>query len=215
MEITNIFKQIEKLYNKSKTIIVGIDGLGGAGKSTISELLFNRFNEKYNITVLHIDDFIHPKVIRYNSNFAEWECYYNLQWRYDYLLDQIIRPLQNGNDFSKKIELYDKVNDTYFLQQIDIPVGSIVIIEGIFLQREELQGVFDYVIYMDISEKTRLIRVLKRDVYIGNEQQIRYKYENRYFPAERFYVKNCNPAEKSDYIIMEEQMKAKQDDRYY
>lgn len=196
-----ICDQIEKLYDKSQTIIIGIDGLGGAGKSTISEQLFMQLHKKYHVAVLHIDDFIHPEAIRYNNNFAEWECYYVLQWRYDYLLDSVIHPIQSGEPFHREIELYDKEKDTYFLRQIDIPVGSIVIVEGIFLQREELAGIFDYVIYMDISEETRLSRVLMRDGYIGDAEQIREKYENRYFPAERLYAANCRPAEKADYVI--------------
>ena len=196
-------EQISKLYHQNQTIIIGIDGPGGAGKTTISQLIMNHFEEEHNIVVLHIDDFIHPRAIRYNNNFAEWECFYNLQWRYDYFLDFIIRPIRNGKNFSKAIELYDKEKDTYFYQQAEIPVGSIVIVEGVFLQKEELKGIFDYVVYMDISRETRLARVLKRDSYIGDEEQIKAKYEKRYFPAERFYMQNCEPKIKADYVIGE------------
>lgn len=204
MEVVKIAEQIEEIYISNRTLIIGIDGLGGAGKSTISEKLYKIFCDNgYHVALFHIDDFIHPKAIRYNDNYAEWECYYNLQWRYDYLINDVVNPIRCGNDFTDKVELYDKDNDTYYLVDANVPVGSIVIIEGVFLQRQELKDLFDYMIYIDIPEEVRLKRVLERDGYIGNQQQIKAKYDNRYFPAEHYYIKECSPRKNADYIIEE------------
>ena len=79
----------------------------------------------------------------------------------------------------------------------------VVIIEGVFLQRKELCGVFDYMIYIDIPEEVRLTRVLRRDGYIGDDNQIKLKYDNRYFPAERHYVRECAPVQNADFVIEE------------
>ena len=202
MNTLSVAKAIKERYDPKYTFIVGIDGLGGAGKSTISESICDLLcSEKYNVTILHIDDFIHPRNIRYNDNYPEWECYYNLQWRYDYLKNDIIKPMKNGSDFIGDIELYDKDHDSYFSQNIYVPNGSIVIIEGIFLQRQELKGIFDFMIYIDVPQEIRLDRVLERDGYIGNKDQIKEKYDNRYFPAEHHYVNTCMPEANADYII--------------
>lgn len=201
MKELNLINKILEIYDNN-TLIIGIDGLGGAGKSTISSKICDILNQKgYNTIVLHIDDFIHPKSVRYNSHYPEWECYYNLQWRYDYLIDKIINPIKNGDDFNQQIELYDKENDTYLLQKFDIPKGSIIIVEGVFLQRKEIKNCFDYTIYIDIPESIRLDRVLKRDLYIGDKQQIINKYSNRYFPAEHNYILECSPCENANYIL--------------
>lgn len=202
MEAGKIAAQIQKWYQPNRTLIVGIDGLGGSGKSTLSESLYQLLSEEhYNIVVLHIDDFIHPRAIRYDQGYAAWECYYYRQWRYDYLIGEIVKPIRQGNPLRKEIELYDKEHDVYHLHQIDISVGSIVIIEGVFLQREELKGVFDDMIYIDVPEEIRWNRVLARDGYIGNSHQIQEKYEHRYFPAEHYYLRNCSPKENADYVI--------------
>lgn len=201
MNIQAIAEHIKKLHRTNQTLIIGIDGLGGAGKSTISEKLCQLLCEAHlEVTVLHIDDFIHPKSVRYNAAYPEWECYYHLQWRYDYLLKEVFLPVRDGN-FCKEIELYDKDKDTYFVRQTKIPAGSVLILEGIFLQRRELQGVFDFTIFLDIPKEVRLQRVLQRDSYIGDEAAIRAKYENRYFPAERHYVAECTPQQKADFVI--------------
>lgn len=175
-----MLEKIKEKLTDGKTVIVGIDGLGGAGKSSISEEIYEELSgENIPIEVLHIDDFIHPKNIRYNDNYAEWECYYNLQWRYDYLLENVINPIKKNGKFTGLIELYDKDEDRYEKKSVDIKEGSVVLIEGIFLQREELSQIFDYMIYIDVPESERLKRVLKRDGYIGTVDDIKEKYENR------------------------------------
>ena len=75
----------------------------------------------------------------------------------------IVITISNEDKTDKLIELYDKENDRYMLQRICIPYGSILILEGVFLQRKELKNYFDFTIYLDVSKKIRLSRVLVRD----------------------------------------------------
>ena len=179
-----ICNSIMKLSSETEVVIIGIDGLGGAGKSTISERICCEIkNNNIHTILLHIDDFINEREVRYNTEYLEWQCYYDLQWRYKYFAD--------------------KDNDCYFTKNYDIKEKTVVIVEGIFLQRKELYGIFDYMVYIDVPEDERMARLLKRDTYIGNEQQIIDKYENRYFPAERKYFNEYNPEQSADFVIGE------------
>ncbi len=186
----------------NRILIIGIDGLGGAGKTTIASLLkLYLDNKSINSFILHIDDFIYPRNIRYNEAKEEWYCYYNLQWRYDYLIKEILMPIKKGIEIDKRIELYDKEKDKYLLEQIKIPMGSILLLEGIFLQRKELREYIDYYIYLDVPKEIRLKHVIERDKYIGSVEEIKKKYERRYFPAEDIYVKKYCPAENADIVL--------------
>ncbi|WP_353093314.1 AAA family ATPase [Tissierella praeacuta] len=197
-----LLNKIMSEYDSKETIIIGIDGLGGAGKSTITELLKTQLqNINYYPVVLHIDDFIHPKHIRYDESKEEWYCYYNIQWRYDYLIKEVLLPIKQGIEIYKEIELYNKENDLYILEQIRIPHGSILLIEGIFLQRKELERYFDYMIYVEVPKETRFTRVINRDTYIGEAKDIKLKYERRYFPAENKYIKEYCPIENADFVL--------------
>lgn len=201
MESKKITDLIISRYNRERTLIVGIDGAGGAGKSTISDTLEKELrSEGYNVAVFHIDDMIHPRAVRYNDDYPQWEQYYYLQWRYDYFMREVISPIREGRSLGP-IELYDKENDSYKTVLSDIPAGSIVIVEGVFLLRSELEGAFDVTVYIDVSKEERLERVLKRDGYIGDSEAILKKYNERYFPAEDHYFEECSPKEKADIII--------------
>lgn len=196
---------INKLKNEdisNRVYIIGVDGLGGAGKTTlVNSLKLQLQNENYYSYVLHIDDFIHPKRIRYDSSKEEWYCYYNLQWRYDYLVKEILSPIKNGEIIDKQIERYNRESDEYFTQRVNLVHGSVLILEGVFLQRKELKDYLDFIIYLDVPQEVRLNRVLARDSYIGGLEDIKYKYEKRYFPAEEKYILEYSPIENADFVL--------------
>lgn len=198
------FKDIFSLYklnNRKHAFVLGVDGLGGSGKTTYAlSLKKTLINEGIPVEVLHIDDFIHPKEIRYDQTKPDWECYYHLQWRYDYLRKEILTPIQSGSMINKNIEIYDKQNDCYIGKHITLTTDSILMVEGVFLQRSELRSYFDYVIYIDANKENRLQRVIERDTYIGDEKAIIEKYEKRYFPAEDQYILEHNPKQKANFI---------------
>ena len=178
--------------------IIGIDGLGGSGKTTLAGKLKMQLE---NAIVFHIDDFIYPRNIRYDESVTEWEAYYYKQWRYEYLIKKILHPVISGLTVDESMEFYNKETDQYIQKWITIPVGTQVIIEGVFLQRKELRNYFDYVVYVDVNKNTRLRRVLNRDTYIGTKEEITAKYEQRYFPAEEMYVKEYDPGRLADLVI--------------
>ena len=146
MKITeNIVSAVTEVYQKKRMPVVGIDGLGGAGKSTVAEKVCEELTEKGIHTILlHADDFIHPRAVRYDDSYPEWECYYKVQWRYDYFIDLINTAKRSPDNISA--ELYDKENDSYNTVTYPIRRNTVIIVEGIFLQRNELDGVFDYMV---------------------------------------------------------------------
>lgn len=197
-----LIKILQIRIDRSKSFIIGIDGLGGAGKTTFSESLYKILQQhKYTVQTLHLDDFIHKISIRYNPKIDDVECYYNVQWRYNYLVKNVLEPFKLHNRIEGIIEIYDKDNDKYNHKHINLSKDPVLLIEGIFLQRVELKKYFDFVIYMDTPKDIRFQRVLDRDKYIGDIEQIISKYKNRYFPAEEKYESQYSPRENADFLI--------------
>ena len=182
----------------SSARLIGVDGLGGSGKTTFAKMLQSKLA---NAVVFHLDDFIHPRNIRYDESVAEWEAYYYKQWRFDYLRKILLQPLASGLPVNTTIEHYHKETDQYVRTPITIPVDTQVILEGVFLQRKEFREFFDYIIFIDVDKNTRLNRVLERDTYIGTKEEISAKYDRRYFPAEEMYVKEYNPVRLANRVI--------------
>ena len=57
---------------------------------------------------------------------------------------------------------------------------------------------------LDVNSKFTLQRALKRQTEndcIGSEQEIIEKYNQRYIPGQRLYLKSVNPKDKADIVI--------------
>lgn len=191
-----------RTHNKLNYFIIGIDGLGGSGKTTCAnQMKRDLIGEGYTVHLFHLDDFIYPNNIRYNPCEEEAVCYYHLQWRYDYLIEQILEPIANGLKINQMIELYRKGADTYDRMELEINPPAIVIVEGVFLQRTVLKPYMNFTVFLKISKDERLKRVLERDSYIGDHKQISEKYNRRYFPAEDMYEADYAPSECADIVL--------------
>ena len=196
-----LFFQFSARLNQKRPYIVAIDGLSGAGKTTIVKSLEREIsNRNCKAVTIHIDDYIVERDKRYNTGFEEWYEYYYLQWNIESLTRHLFEGLLH-NHHDLQLPFYDHSTDSLRMRALSIPASSIVLIEGIFLQRREWRGFYDYVIYLNCPREVRYERVLKRDSYIGDIQQRLNKYNKRYWPGEKHYLEVENPIEQADVVI--------------
>ncbi|MFJ7950304.1 uridine kinase [Lysinibacillus sp. NPDC096418] len=94
-----MFKEVieELLYRykmrtvKNRPLIVAVDGLGGAGKTTLVKNIENELKNICTISVIHIDDYIEENNERYNTGYDEWYEYYYLQWNIEKIRDDLLK----------------------------------------------------------------------------------------------------------------------------
>lgn len=190
---------IEEQYARhleDRPFIVAMDGLSGAGKTTLVNHLKNNLN---NSVIIHIDDHIVEREKRYETGQEEWFEYYQLQWNTKYLSEHLFEAL-HGNKGDVTLPFYNKETDTTMRKKIRIFPRGIVIIEGIFLLRTEWKPYYDYIIFLDCPREIRSERVLERDTYIGDLEERLKKYKNRYWLAEDYYVKEQKPLDLAHYV---------------
>lgn len=184
----HILNQHQK-HKLNRPFIIAIDGLSGAGKTTIVNHLKDKLD---NVLVIHIDDHIVERKKRYDTGYEEWYEYYQLQWDTVYLEEELYKKLHQ-NDDHLHLSFYNKDHDSFVNKTIPLSPYQIIIIEGIFLLREEWKNYYDYIIFLDCPKEIRYERVLVRDAYIGDKGQIVDKYENRYWVAEEYYLNKQSP----------------------
>ena len=194
---------VKRFFNRSKQerpFIVALDGLSGAGKTTLVQKLERELNaHDCKVTIFHIDDHIVERQKRYNTGYEEWYEFYRLQWDVEKLRLNLFEGIYR-NIGEITLPFYDKSNDTHSTYSKVIETDSIVLIEGIFLQRKEWRPYYEFVIYLDCSREKRYERELNRDTYIGDKQNIVDKYNRRYWPGEDYYLKVENPLGNADMI---------------
>jgi uridine kinase len=138
-------------YIPPQTRIISVAGGSGSGKSCFSKELC----EKINAQVIELDDYIIPETITPESNWDLPGC-----WDLG-LTRKHLEIFLKGNEFKKPVYHFKKgTNNEY---EVIYP-GKPIILEGLYSLHDSLKDLIELGIFMDISEKERLNRVLKRDI---------------------------------------------------
>lgn len=187
LSIKDLYRDILKRAVGKETILMAIDGGGGAGKSTLAQKL--KEVDPENVSVIHMDDFYKPSELR--KHVTESEIGGN--WDGERVKEQVLVPLSNNQP--TRYQRYDWVEDA-LAEFHDISPGHVVIVEGCYSLLDSLRPFYQFTIWVESPENIRLSRGIERD---GEEQ--RYLWEDVWMPAEELYKKAQNPLEAADLVI--------------
>ncbi|MFL0403532.1 kinase [Bacillus nitratireducens] len=192
MSTNEIMKVIQE--HKDERFILGIDGLSRSGKTTlVKKLEENMKRSGISFHIFHIDDHITERNKRYNTGFAEWYEYYNLQWDIDWLLRNLFQKLQS--DIELELPFYHDETDSCEMKEIHLPLVGVIIVEGVFLQRKEWRDFFHYMVYLDCPREKRFLRESEET------RKKLSKFQNRYWRAEDYYLEMELPKDGADLVI--------------
>lgn len=183
-----LVSSMNSIPRKQSTLLIGIDGCGGSGKSTFA----NEFKEKFsNVTVVHMDDFYLPSSQLMKADPKQKPMGADFDWKR--ILNQVLEPIsQNQEGYYQS---YDWEADE-LTGWHTVPVGGTVIIEGVYSIRNELANKYDITIWVDCPRETRLSRGLERD-----GEEARDMWENNWMISEDIYVEEQKPFARADFIV--------------
>lgn len=142
------------------SIVIGIAGGTGSGKTTMINRIKKEFNDE--ITILS-----HDFYYKENSNlpFEERE-----KLNYDHpnsfdtgLMVEHIKQLKKGNAIERPV--YDFVIHNRKSETVKVEPAKVIIVEGILIfENKELLDLFDIKVFIDTDADVRIIRRILRDV---------------------------------------------------
>jgi len=184
-------------------MLVAFDGVDTSGKTTLANAVYSNLKLR-NIEAINvsIDKFHNPKDIRIQKGELSPEGFYFDSFNYDKIIEFIISPVKNGKTTIIN-GIYDYKTESYLDQQITpISKNTIILFDGIFMHRDEVDHYWDLSIFLDISFTTVRQRAIKRDKeYFGSDEKVLEKYNKRYIPGEELYLGLCNPQARADFVI--------------
>jgi uridine kinase len=144
------------------SILIGIAGGTGSGKTTIADRIVEEIGTK-NVVIIPQDAYYRD---RNNLPMEEREkINYDHPSSFDIsLLVKHLRQLRSGKDVPRLS--YDYVTHTRQIMSEKVPAKPVSILEGIMvLENEELRDMLDIKLYVDTDPDVRLIRRLRRDIH--------------------------------------------------
>ncbi|MCX6475856.1 uridine kinase [Rhodococcus sp. (in: high G+C Gram-positive bacteria)] len=170
--------------------VVAIDGVDGSGKTTFTKSLAAQLNERPAI-VIHVDDFLNPPEIRHRRGRLSPEGFWLDSYDYDALERHVLAPLRPGGNR----EYRPRRDSDAYLHAAD---GAVVLVEGLFLHRDEFASRWDYSIFLDVPFEITAERMNLRD---GTNADPEHPSMNRYVGGQRLYFAAAEPWTRADSVI--------------
>lgn len=187
---------------------VAVDGMTGTGKTTFrGELAAALRAAGREVVEASGDDFHHPREIRYRQGRGSAQGYYEDAYAYGGLASRLLAPLGPGGDGRVRLKYHDLETDAILDDEpvVDVGAGAVLVVDGSFLQRPELDGLWDLVIVLTASRAASAARQVVRD---GAPSDPADAYHARYFGAYDLYVAERNPVGRADIVVDNEDVAA-------
>jgi uridine kinase len=178
--------------------MIAIDGVDGSGKTTFADELAP-YIEAYGRRVVRagVDGFHNPRAIRYRRGKADAEGFFLDSYNYDALKRNLIEPFQSGRSF--QTAMFDHTTDLQVSSaRIEPDDRAVLLIDGIFLHRDELFGLWDHSVFLDVPFAVSYARMASRD---GSDPNPLAKGNHRYYEGQGIYFRTCHPQDRATILI--------------
>ena len=185
---------------RNRVVLVGIDGDAGAGKSTFGDEL-QAVLQPFGRPVVRasLDDFHHPRAIRYRRGRTSPEGFFLDSFDYDSLASLLLAPLSPGGSRHYRRVAFDHRTDCAVpAPEEQAEPDSILVFDGMFLHAPELAGYWDYSVFLDVTPRTGLMRCAMR----GDGSPDPAAESNfRYVEGQKLYLRECQPKKRATVVI--------------
>lgn len=179
---------------------VAVDGVDGSGKTTFADELALMLRAGGRPTIrVSVDDFHHRREVRYRRGRDAAEGYWLESYDYPSLRANVLDPLGPGGSRWYRPAVHDVRSDAI----LDLPrrraaPASVVVIDGMFLHRDELRGQWDLSVFLAVPFEVTAARMARRD---GSNPDPAHASMARYVQGQRLYFAACTPWERADLVI--------------
>jgi uridine kinase len=180
--------------------LVAIDGVDGSGKTVFAcELAAALRAVGEDVVEVHVDDFHHLRSRRYQRGRVSAEGFWLDSYDYGALERDVLSRLQSGGSGLYRWGATDLERDVLLdIDPAEAPADAVVLVEGIFLHRDELAHWWDYSVFLDVPFEETARRMALRD---GAPEDPNGLGRRRYVDGQRLYFRSCHPWERASVVI--------------
>jgi uridine kinase len=185
-----------------RRIRVAIDGVDGAGKTTLADALAPLVAAKGRPVIrASVDDFHNPRNLRYARGRYSPDGFYLDSYDYDSFRRLLLEPLSPGSSGQYAAKRFDLDSDKPFdLNPQQAEPTTALIVDGIFLHRPELRCWWDLSVFLKVDFDVSLPRGAARgqnfDAIDPNSPP-----HQRYVGGQKRYLAECAPEQQADIVI--------------
>jgi uridine kinase len=144
---------------------VAIDGIDAAGKTTLANELAPLIEEHRRVVIrASIDGFHRPRAERYRQGQDSPQGYYEDAFDFASLQEALLEPLgPTGNGLYRQAAFDFRTDTSLVTREEHAPLNAVLLVDGVFLLRPELDHLWDYRIFVQVDFEIALQRAMERD----------------------------------------------------
>ena len=179
---------------------VAVDGVDGVGKSTFAGELAASLSDRGR-PVVHVsaDGFHHRRAVRHRRGRDSPEGFWLDSYDYEALVHNVLEPFGLGGSRRYRPAAHDlRTDEVLDLAWRTAAPGTVLIVDGLFLHRDELVEFWDFSVFLDAPFAITVARMARRD---GSHTDPEHPSLGRYVGGQRLYFAACAPHERADVVI--------------
>ncbi|MET0860859.1 MAG: uridine kinase [Microbacterium sp.] len=190
--------------NRGGRVILAVDGVDGAGKSTFADAFAEVMAEDGSAVYrASLDDFHRPRAERYARGRRSPEGFYLDSYDYATFRRVLIDPFrdgaQTGGATGFQLAAFDLQRDSPVeAAWVTAPRDAVLIVDGIFANRPELRGIWNWSVWLEVSEEIAFARMALRD---GTDPDPAAETNARYRDGQALYFREARPRAEASVIV--------------
>ncbi|OFE16623.1 uridine kinase [Humibacillus sp. DSM 29435] len=179
-------------------VTVAVDGFDGAGKTVLADEVAQMLMADRPVLRVSIDGFHRPQAQR-RARGRGPESFYEDSYDYDAFRRAVIEPFRRGAPVTPAIN--DVVADRpIHPDRIVVGPGTVLLVDGIFLQRPELTDAWDATVWVDVPFAVSVPRGNAR--FEGeHDPDPEAAVNRRYVEGQRLYLAEARPREQASWVF--------------
>jgi len=189
-------------FDPDRRIRVAIDGVDGAGKTTLADALAPLVAAKGRPVIrASVDGFHNPQNLRYARGRYSPDGFYLDSYDYDAFRRLLLDPLSPDGSGRYAAKRFDLDSDEPFdLNPQQAGPTAALIVDGIFLHRPELRSCWDLSIFLKVNFDVSLPRGAARGQNFDAIDPHSPPHQ-RYVGGQKRYLAECAPEQQADIVI--------------
>ncbi len=187
----------------SRRVRVGVDGRTAAGKTTLGHELATQLADADRVVLrASLDDFKRPWAEAHLYDRMSGEGYYRNAFDLESIRSLLFGPADpdgSGLVALCSIDPITQVNHSH--TRVAMPDDGVLIVDGVFALRPELNRYWDLSIWVDIDPELSVCRGTDRDAAREGTDAAEKLHRDRYGAAEAIYIAEVDPLSVADVVI--------------
>lgn len=187
-------------HYRAGRVIVAVDGIDGAGKSVFADGLAEVFAEDgAAVYRASLDGFQRPRAERYARGRTSPEGHYLDSYDYATFRRVLVDPFRVGGSAGFQLEAFDAARDAPVeAQWVTAPRDAVLVVDGIFLHRPELRGLWDWSLWLEVPFRVAYARRALRG---GGDPDPDAPVNARYRQGQERYLREADPRRAASAVV--------------